>query len=52
MNKTVLINILLVLLCICAILINHFFPNYKAVGIGCVILMGVVGVIKEKITKK
>lgn len=52
MKKELLFNLLLVLLCICAILINTFWDDMKAIGAGCIISMGLLAMFKDKIIKK
>lgn len=40
------INISIVILGIAAIIINQFFDSYKAIGAGCIILMGMLAIRK------
>jgi|GEM_PF-3247876 len=49
--KIKLIDVILVLLTVIAIWLNYL-DKYKAIGIGCIVLMGILGVIKGKIYKK
>lgn len=47
--KKSIINILLVILCIVALYINLFGEQYKVVGGVCILLMGVLAILKERI---
>lgn len=46
--KNTIINISIMILCICAICINTFWGEYKALGSMCIIIMGILAFCKDK----
>ena len=46
--RNMIINISIIILCICAIIINVFLDTYEAIGAVCIVLMGVLALVKEK----
>lgn len=45
--KNIIINILIITLCAVAVIINFYFDDYKVIGSGCAILMGVISLFKK-----
>ena len=45
--KNIVINIFLIVLCICALVLN-FMDVYKEVGLVCIMLLGVIPLLKDK----
>ena len=52
MTKVKYINAIMLFLCLLAILINHYFEDYKTIGIFSIALMGILVVFKEKLYTK
>lgn len=46
--RNMIINIAIIILCICAIILNVFLDTYEAIGSACIVLMGILSLIKEK----
>lgn len=51
MKKKNIINVSIILLCVIAICINSFFEQYKSIGGGCMLLMGFLAILKDRIIK-
>ena len=49
MEKKKLCDVALVVLCVSGILTNHFLEQYKILSIACMLGMGVIALIKERI---
>lgn len=49
MMKKSIINVLLVILCVVALYINLFREQHKVVGVVCILFMGVLAILKERI---
>lgn len=49
--KKIIINCILLILCIIALYINWYKEEYKIIGIICILAVGVIALIKEKIIK-
>lgn len=47
--KKMIINIVMVVLCLVALYINLYMGGYKALGAACIVAMGVLALMKEKI---
>ena len=45
--KNVIINVVIILLCSLAIIINYYYEDYNAIGAGCIILMGIIAIFKK-----
>ena len=45
-------NIALFVLCASGIVINHFFEQYKILSIACLLGIGVIAIIKERVNLK
>ena len=45
--KNIIINVVIILLCCLAIIINYYYEDYKAIGAGCIILMGIIAIFKK-----
>ena len=45
--KNIVINIFLIVLCICALVLNYM-DVYKEVGLVCIMLLGVIPLLKDK----
>ena len=48
--KNIVINIFLTVLCICALVLNYM-DVYKEVGLVCIMLLGVIPLLKDKKSK-
>lgn len=48
--KNIVINIFLTVLCICALVLNYM-DVYKEVGSVCIMLLGVIPLLKDKKTR-
>ena len=47
--KKMIINIVMIVLCLVALYINLYMDGYKALGAACIVAMGVLALMKEKI---
>lgn len=52
MNLKTICNIALFVLCVSGIVINHFFEQYKILSIACLLGIGVIAIIKERVKLK
>lgn len=52
MKKNMVMNCLSIVLCIVTLYINGYKEEYKALGMVCILAMGVIAVFKEKLSKK
>ncbi len=48
--KNKIINIIIIVLCLCAIFINAYLDTYEAIGAACIMLIGILAICKD--TKK
>lgn len=52
MKLKTICNIALFVLCVSGIVVNHFFEQYKILSIACVLGIGVIALIKERVELK
>ena len=52
MDKIKVINILVVVLFFSVLMIHSFFDELKVLGSSCLLIMGVLGIIKERAVNK
>lgn len=52
MKLKTICNIALFVLCVSGIVINYFFEQYKILSIACLLGIGVIAIIKERVKLK
>lgn len=52
MKLKTICNIALFVLCVSGIVVNHLFEQYKILSIACVLGIGVIAFIKERVELK